>query len=112
QWERLLAREHEMTDPEGRLDRAPAVERDIEPDEQIAREQRSHDRFGLARMAAHAPVSRQVGRETLATQIRVSAALVVGLRMNDIPTQAGARHAAFPPLGRAAPTESRSKAGA
>src|SRR5262249_40577550 len=110
QW--LLAREHEVAHAECRLNRAPAVAREIEGDEHVAGKQRPHDGLGLAGVAARALVARQIGREPLPLQIHFRPPFVVGLRVNDVPPCGAERHAAAPVSVDASRAGNRSNAGA
>src|SRR5262249_47640198 len=83
----------------GGMHGAPAVAREIQADEEIARKQRPLHQLLTARVPAPARIARQIGRKPLAAQVQVSPPLAVRLRVHHIPALFA--HAASPDGARA-----------
>src|SRR3546814_4675166 len=96
---------------EGAVDRSPGRLLEIELYKDVARKQRRLHHIAPARVAAFAPVARQIGSEALALKVEAGALFALGLGLGNIP----ARHrrashcAAAMPAGRN--LDSRSKLG-
>src|SRR3546814_12258008 len=94
---------------EGAVDRSPGRLLEIELYKDVARKQRRLHHIAPARVAAFAPVARQIGSEALALKVEAGALFALGLGLGNIPAphrRASPRAAAMP-AGRNQATRGR-----
>src|SRR5262249_52800049 len=82
---RFIAVADEPGDAYGRVDRAPALRRQIDCDEEIARKQRRRDGFNATCMPPPLEVTRKIDFETLPVEMRGRLAFRVRMGMSDEP---------------------------
>src|SRR3546814_5739903 len=72
---------------EGAVDRSPGRLLEIELYKDVARKQRRLHHIAPARVAAFAPVARQIGSEALALKVEAGALFALGLGLGNIPAR-------------------------
>src|SRR2546430_1503977 len=81
----LIAPHHQARHPEGAIDAAPLVARQIKRNEQIAGKKRGFDRAQFARVPNGLMALRQESPEALILELYLRAALAQRQRMHDVP---------------------------
>src|SRR5262249_24701254 len=85
---RVIAIADETRHSDGRLDRAPPLAHHVDGDEEIAREQWSHDGLDPTRVSPALEITRQIGVKSLARQMRGGLAFRVRMGLNHVPARA------------------------